>query len=155
MYNDRVQFEIGNEMQSCTECPSFYPVEDSQGRAVWLVDAPGFGDSNPDKEYANMSSLQHILRNAREVNIWTLATHVSTSGQRGAKFLNFVTSAVRAINKESLNHLKTLVVPLMSKSPNSRSTTIKAVEKGMRAVEEVIIKKQAIVGKDDSELTNE
>ena len=47
-YKGRRSFLIGHENKSCTETPTFYPIND-----VYFVDCPGIADQNEQKEYTN------------------------------------------------------------------------------------------------------
>ena len=130
-------------MESCTECPSRYPINTPDGRIVYLVDAPGFGDSDVDKEYPNISSLQHIMRNSEKVSFWTLAAYDSIESKRGAGFLAFATSVARVVDKTGLNSLGELALPLLSKMKAKRLPKM-GVEKGMVAMDDVIKKRIAL-----------
>ena len=58
-------FDIGHEASSKTQTPGFHPLSDDG--QVMLVDAAGFGDSDPYSEFPNMTLVNHAVKNARSV----------------------------------------------------------------------------------------
>lgn len=44
IYQGSSVFEVGHESVSCTRVPSFYPLDEQE--QLFLVDCPGFGDSD-------------------------------------------------------------------------------------------------------------
>jgi predicted GTPase len=60
MHNNREVFTIGQEAIGCTGVPSFAPLDENE--SVFLVDCPGFGDSDESKEVPNMALVHQIIK---------------------------------------------------------------------------------------------
>lgn len=65
MLEGRHMFQIGHSTKSCTQIPGYYPLSDS----LYLVDAPGFGDSNIFLEFPNLTLIHEVIKHANKVTI--------------------------------------------------------------------------------------
>ena len=61
-------FEVGHESFSCTKTPSFYPL-DGDVKETFLVDCPGFGDSDVFSEFPNMTLIRKVVSAAKQAII--------------------------------------------------------------------------------------
>lgn len=74
-----------------TQVPGFYPLNDD----VFLVDAPGFGDSNTYLEFPNQTLIHEVIKNANKVVICVVLKGSNIDSQRGSGYLGLMTSVLR------------------------------------------------------------
>lgn len=61
-------FKIGSDVTSCTEIPGYSPFGPTGiERETFLIDCPGFADSNQKKEYSNMTMIHDLLKKSNKI----------------------------------------------------------------------------------------
>ena len=81
-----------------------------------LVDCAGYGDSNKDKDYPNVTSVQRIIQNSASVNIWLMIGVGSFDANRGKDFLQTTTAVTRMLNDEGQRILDEILTPIVTKT---------------------------------------
>lgn len=112
IHNGREVFTIGHEAISCTSTPSFYPCKEDKD--TYFVDCPGFGDTDPYKEFPNMTLIHEIIKHANKVTICMVVKGACLDINRGSAFLQVLTSIMRILSDSGLDQSSALILPLIN-----------------------------------------
>jgi hypothetical protein len=83
--DDIEMFKIGHGVVSQTETPGYCVLKgiDENKEEVYLIDCPGFNDSNRSKEYSNRTTVHNIIMHAKTVKFCMLFTADNFTSERG------------------------------------------------------------------------
>lgn len=154
IYDGRQMFKIGHETHSCTSTPGYYPLDQEKEHNLFLVDCPGFGDSNEFLELPNQTMIHQIVANAKAVLICVVVKGCNIDSSRGAGYLSVMTSVQRMLSKTGLSN-KQLVMTLIN-NPNNFSG-IKGIQSGIHKVIELMKARAKAIsdGDHESDLINQ
>ena len=96
--NGEQVFSIGHSSTSHTSIPGFYEIEED----LFLVDCPGFGDSDRYNELPNMTLVHKVIQSAKSVVFCFVVKGASIESKRGARYLEVMTSLARMMSSKGV-----------------------------------------------------
>lgn len=103
IYADRTMFEIGVSSVSCTKLPSFVPLD--ADKQTYIVDCPGFLDSNEYDELPNMTLINYIVQKAASVLVLVNISGASIESDGSKVLLKTLTSVLRLLQETGVENV--------------------------------------------------
>lgn len=93
-------FSIGHEATGHTGVPGFFELEPD----LYLVDCPGFSDSNKYNELPNMTLVHKVIQKAKSVVFCFVVKGSTLQTSRGEGYLEVMTSLSRMMSKKGVEN---------------------------------------------------
>lgn len=110
-------FGIGHSATSCTATPSYYPLSED----MYLVDCPGFGDSDTYKEFPNLTLVHQVIKYARSLIICFVVKTSTIEASAGSDYLKVMTAIYRVLSQEGVDNSKLFLQPLINEPQGFKS----------------------------------
>lgn len=133
-YEGRALFGVGHEATSCTSIPSFHPLDAKE--TTFLVDCPGFGDSDCFKELPNATLVHQVIKSASTVTICLVVKGASLQSSHGTGYMQVMTTIKRMLSQSGINNGKTVLLPLINQPNAFRASG--ALQKSLRKPADVL-----------------
>ena len=140
-------YKIGHGATSSTGVPT---VSQLRGSERYLIDCPGFGDSDIFKEFPNQTMIHHLLLNAKSVTICMVIKGSTIEASRGAQYLQTMTSVLRMLSEHGVANSETFLVPIITNPNNFRSA--RALESALSKPIELMHEKIEAMNNQSSDL---
>lgn len=134
-------FDISDKSMSCTQVPGYYPLDSKE--QIFLVDCPGFGDSNQFAEFPNQTLVHELIMNSRSTHICVVVRGTTIEAARGDRFLKVITSILRFLSPNGVQNCTKLVTMLVNNTGSFRKP--KALEGAIGKLEQFLQEKAASI----------